>query len=252
MIFKAGFLVPLYNHGRTIKKVVASLVEFDLPVIIVDDGSDDETKQQLAETLTAFPLASSLCLKKNSGKGAALIAGFFYARDRGLSHVLQIDADAQHDVSRCRFFLEQAQKNPRAAICGRPEYNESVPPARLKGREVSRFWSRVCTLSNDIKDSLCGFRVYPVDASLRVIQNTWIDKRMAFDPEILVRFVWAGVPLVFFPVRVNYPADGISHFRMVADNVRISFSFSRLFFGMIIRLPLLVARKCKSRREDQT
>jgi glycosyltransferase involved in cell wall biosynthesis len=240
---KQGFLIPLYNHGSTIKQVVASLAGEGLPVIIVDDGSDAETKRRLRETLDAFPCAEAVRLEKNSGKGAALIAGFLYARGRGLTHVLQIDADGQHDASRARFFLEESARRPEAAICGKPEYDASVPAVRLKGRAIARFWSRVCTLSDDIKDSLCGFRVYPVEASLRVIRRTFIDRRMAFDSELLVRLHWAGTPLIFFPVAVTYPPGGISHFRMAADNVRISLAFTRLFFGMLVRLPALLGGK---------
>jgi glycosyltransferase involved in cell wall biosynthesis len=249
---RQGFLIPLYNHGSTIKQVTASLAGEGLPIIIVDDGSDGETKRRLKETLDAFPLAEALRLEKNSGKGAALIAGFLHARGRGLTHVLQIDADGQHDSSRARFFLEESARRPEAAICGMPEYDGSVPLVRLKGRALSRFWSRICTLSTDIKDSLCGFRVYPVEASLRVIRRTLIDKRMGFDSELLVRLHWAGTPLIFFPVKVIYPPGGISHFRMAADNARISLAFTRLFFGMIVRLPALLGRKLKRARTPET
>ena len=242
---KQGFLVPLYNHGKTLNDLAAALAPFKIPVIIVDDGSDEETKQFLADVLSAFPFVNSVTLKKNSGKGAAILTGLKKAGELGLSHVLQIDADGQHDAKRAKFFFEASEKQPEAAICGFPEYDESAPALRAKGRNVANIWARIVTLSKDIADSLCGFRVYPVEKTLNILQHCFVDKRMAFDPEILVRLSWAGVPLVFYSVKVRYPEGGVSHFHMVRDNIRISCMFTRLFFGMIIRFPLLLFRKCR-------
>jgi hypothetical protein len=63
---------------------------------------------------------------------------------------------------------------------------------------------------------------------------------MGFDPEILIRLYWKKVFPVFHPIKVDYPKDGISNFRVIQDNLRISLMFSRLFFGMLIRIPLLI------------
>jgi len=72
-----------------------------------------------------------------------------------------------------------------------------------------------------------------------------VGTRMEFDPEILVRAVWAGVPVVSMPTNVTYPIDGVSHFKMWRDNVRISWMHTRLFFGMLWRAPLLIARRLR-------
>jgi glycosyltransferase involved in cell wall biosynthesis len=240
---KQGFVIPLYNHGEALRGVVAGLAAYGAPIIIVDDGSCEETKKSLAEILADFPLTQALTLEKNSGKGAAVMAGIQRAHELGLSHVLQIDADGQHDIERAAYFFEESARHPAASICSFPEYDSTVPASRKNGRKVANTWAKIVTLSG-ITDSLCGFRVYPVEICLKILKNPLIDKRMGFDPEILVRLFWAGVPLLFFPVRVTYPGGGISHFRMFEDNVRISWVFTRLFAGMLLRLPLLVARKC--------
>jgi glycosyltransferase involved in cell wall biosynthesis len=211
-------------------------------VIIVDDGSCAETKQALAETLNVFPCAAAVMREQNGGKGAAVITGLEKALEMGLTHVLQIDADGQHDAGRAGFFLEMAARFPQAAICGVPEY-ENAPGLRRNGRLVANTWIKIVTLSNAIPDCLCGFRVYPVETLTRLIRRHFFDKRMGFDPEILARLYWAGVPLLFYPVAVRYPEDGVSHFRMVEDNIRISLVFTRLFLGMIVRLPALLLRK---------
>ncbi|MDR2211844.1 MAG: glycosyltransferase family 2 protein [Spirochaetaceae bacterium] len=246
---KQGFLIPLYNHGSTIYPVVSTVASHGLPIIIVDDGSDDATKQALEKTLGAFSLATAVTLKENRGKGAAVMAGLRRAREQGLSHVLQIDADGQHDAGRVDFFLAASAQRPEAVICGYPQYDGSAPALRTGGRAVSNAWARIVTLSAELVDVLCGFRVYPVEKTLAVMDPCFYDRRMGFDPEILVRLYWAAVPLVFYPVKIHYPQDGISHFRLVQDNVRISWSFTRLFFGMVLRFFPLLFRHIRNRVE---
>jgi glycosyltransferase involved in cell wall biosynthesis len=240
---KQGFVIPVYNHGKTAEPLAEKLSRYGLPIIMVDDGSNGETKSCLARAAAACPLVRVVGLEKNSGKGAALIRGAEKARELGLTHILQIDADGQHDADRSGFFLEESAAHPNALICSWPEYDDSVPPGRKKGRGIANTWAKIVTLSPDIPDVMIGFRVYPVEPLLRLCRARYIDRRMGFDIEILIRLYWMGLPLIFHPVRVVYPRDGISHFRVVGDNIRISWVFCRLFFGMLIRLPLLVLRR---------
>ena len=74
---------------------------------------------------------------------------------------------------------------------------------------------------------------------------------MGFDSEILVRLIWAGVPVIYKNVRVTYPVGGKSNFRVVRDNIHISFMFARLTVGMCLRFPWLMARKIKQRRQEE-
>ncbi|MDR2096828.1 MAG: glycosyltransferase family 2 protein [Treponema sp.] len=238
-----GFLIPVYNHGRTAVSVVERLSGYGLPVILVDDGSDGETKTCLAGIAAAFPQAVLVNRAKNGGKGAAVSSGIDKAHELGLSHVLQIDADGQHDAGRAAFFLEQSAVHPEAAVCGAPVFDDSVPESRKNGRKVSNAWARIVSLSSDITDVLCGFRVYPVEAVWRLIHRYHFDRRMGFDIEILIRLYWERIPLIFHPVSVVYPEGGVSHFHLVKDNIRISLVWTKLFMGMIIRLPLLVSRR---------
>jgi glycosyltransferase involved in cell wall biosynthesis len=241
---KQGFVIPLYNHGRALAAVVEKLSPLGLPVIVVDDGSDAETKECLKKTRAAFPLIVPVELERNRGKGGAFFAGIEKAKEMGLSHVLQIDADGQHDAGRAAFFLQESEAHPKAVICSYPEYDDSAPPSRRKGRVVANTWAKIVTLSPDIVESMLGFRVYPVEAVYRIYHRSYIDSRMGFDIDLLVRLYWKGLPLIFHPVRVMYPIDGISHFRVVRDNIRISWVYTRLCCGMLIRLPRLFARRC--------
>jgi hypothetical protein len=104
----------------------------------------------------------------------------------------------------------------------------------------------VNTLSLQIKDSMCGFRVYPLPPMIFLAQRRELGARMDFDIEVLVRLCWDGIRIVNVPTRVGYPADGVSHFRIWLDNVLISRMHATLFCGMLLRLPLLLSRKWRT------
>ncbi len=247
---KQGILMPVYNHGNTAGPIARTLSELGFPIIIVDDGSNDETKRLLSKTAEELALVVLVTLPKNLGKGGAVSAGIDKAHELGLTHVLQIDADGQHDVRQAGFFLEQSRLHPDAAICSYPEYDSSVPASRKNGRVVANTWAKIITLSSDIVDAMCGFRVYPVEQVWKLIHRHHFDYRMGFDIEILIRLYWKKIPLYFFAIHVVYPADGISHFHVVKDNIRISWMFTRLFFAMIPRFPGLLRRKFKRRNPE--
>ena len=236
---KQGFIIPVYRHAATVEKLAQKLTVFGIPIILVDDGNGQEDKVQLEEIAAKIPGSVLVRLEKNSGKGGAMIKGIQKAAEIGITHALQIDADGQHDIEKAAFFLEESAKYPDKIICGRPEYDKTAPKSRVTGRKISNFWAAVTTLSGELKDVLCGFRVYPVHKTLQIIKNPFIDKRMGFDPEILVRLYWKKVFPVYHPVKVSYPEDGISNFNLVRDNLRISLMFTRLCIGMLLRLPLL-------------
>jgi len=245
---RQGILIPVYRHAKTAGPLIKQLSALGLPIIAVDDGNDRENRECLQKWIANTPGVILVSLSKNMGKGGAASKGFEKAAELGLTHVLQIDADGQHDSGKTAFFLEESAKYPDMLVCGYPVFDESAPKGRVAGRKVSNFWAAVVTLSTEIKDALCGFRVYPVDLSLRITQGLFFDKRMGFDPEILVRLYWKGILPLFYPVKVTYPPDGISNFRSVRDSIHISWVFSRLFIGMAARLPLLIARKIKNRK----
>ncbi|MDR1587411.1 MAG: glycosyltransferase family 2 protein [Treponema sp.] len=242
---KQGFVIPVYNHGKAVGGVVKELKELGLPIIMVDDGSDGETKEALEKIRAEAPLVVLVRLSKNGGKGAAVSAGLEKAFELGLTHVLQIDADGQHDCGRAGFFLEESATHPEAVICAYPEYDDTVPSGRRSGRKIANTWTKIVTLSPEIIESMLGFRVYPVERVCRLCRKHRLDSRMGFDIEILIRLYWEGVSFIFHPVRVMYPADGISHFRVVRDNLRISWVYTRLCCGMLVRLPLLLGRVIK-------
>ncbi|WP_418162288.1 glycosyltransferase family 2 protein [Pantoea vagans] len=236
--FSPCVVIPCYNHGAMMASVLARLAPFNLPVIVVDDGSDAATQLQLA-TLHA-PQLSLLRLDSNQGKGAAVIHGLRAAAARGFTHAVQLDADGQHQAEDLPLMLAEAERYPDALISGQPLYDDSIPKSRLYGRYITHFWVWIETLSLSIRDSMCGFRVYPLAATLALCDRRAIGQRMDFDTEIMVRLYWQGIHSRFIPTRVTYPASGLSHFDALYDNLRISWMHTRLFFGMLPRIPRLL------------
>lgn len=244
--FRPCVVIPCYNHGTMLSGVLARLAPFQLPCIIVDDGSGQATAQQLDGLASSQRGITLVRLAENSGKGQAVIAGLQAARQAGFSHAVQLDADGQHCIEDILRFLDEARHYPEHLISGQPDYDDSVPKARLYGRYITHFWVWVETLSLSLKDSMCGFRVYPLALTLAVINSHSPGKRMDFDTEIMVRLYWAGVDSRFLRTRVIYPADGVSHFDGLHDNLRISWMHTRLFFGMLPRIPSLLIRRRKA------
>ncbi|MCK8071944.1 glycosyltransferase family 2 protein [Vibrio sp. 1CM23M] len=243
--YNACFLIPCFNHGATMPSVVSSLHHFELPIIIVDDGSESATKQFLAP-LTDSPSVTLVTLEQNQGKGGAVKAGIKRAQELGFSHAIQIDADGQHDLEALPALIQASQAKPMRLISGQPIYDDSVPKARLYGRYATHIWVWIETLSLSIKDSMCGFRAYPINQTQAVLSKYDVGSRMDFDIEILVRLYWEGCDIDFVETRVIYPENGISHFDALWDNVKISWMHTRLFFGMLPRAPKLIARHFKS------
>ncbi|MBS1157216.1 MAG: glycosyl transferase / lysophospholipid acyltransferase [Proteobacteria bacterium] len=236
-------LIPVYNHEHAVGMVVQQVLAQGLPCVLVDDGSDTPCRQVLEQLQAEYPEIVTLRrLPVNQGKGGAVLAGMQAAHEAGFTHALQIDADGQHDTGAIADFVAASRAEPAAVICGYPLYDASVPRARLYGRYATHVWVWINTLSLRIRDSMCGFRLYPLAATLAVAENGHIGRRMDFDTEILVRMDWAGIRIVNRPTRVHYPLDGVSHFDALHDNLRISLMHTRLFFGMLPRSPRLLWR----------
>ncbi|WP_300177351.1 glycosyltransferase family 2 protein [uncultured Aliivibrio sp.] len=241
--FRPCFLIPCYNHGKTIPTVVNSLMAFGYPILLVDDGSQADTKQILADVLADHNNVTLITFAENQGKGAAVIAGIEAAYQQSFSHAIQIDADGQHDLEALPKLIQESQTHPAALISGQPIYDESVPKSRLYGRYVTHVWVWIETLSFAIKDSMCGFRSYPIGPTISVLERAVLGRRMDFDTEIMVRMYWNETDVRFINTHVIYPEDGISHFDALWDNVKISWMHTKLFFGMLPRIPSLLKRK---------
>lgn len=241
--FRPALVVPVYNHGSAFSLMLPDLLRYSIPVIAVDDGSERETKEILARLEAETENLAVLTHNTNQGKGAAVTSGLQHAHREGFSHALQIDADGQHDPADIPEFLELGERYPGHVIIGRPVFDESSPQGRRLARYLTHVWIWIETLSFDISDSMCGFRLYPLAAAVPLLEQPLLGRRMDFDPEILVRLHWQGTPFQEIETLVIYPDTGSSGFRLLEDNALISWMHTRLFFGMLIRLPGLLARR---------
>ncbi len=248
MSFKPCALVPVYNHHSALPRIVTALQGEGLPVILVDDGSDAVTNDVL-KTLAA-PDVEVLTQSVNRGKGAAMLAGFARAGSRGFSHALQVDADGQHEIADVAAMLKLAEAHPRHLISGAPQYDASVPRTRFYGRYLTHTMVWAETLSFTLRDSMCGFRVYPLAETLALSKRVHIGTRMDFDTDIMVRLYWAGTESLFLKTQVRYPEDGISHYRMLRDNLRMIWLHLRLMLGMLPRSPRLLGRSLHRHRQQ--
>ncbi len=234
--YRAGIVIPVYNHAHAIARVVDGLQATDLPIWLIDDGSDPACAAVLDTLAANHPGRIHLeRLPRNQGKGLALAHGFRVMQEAGCTHALQIDADGQHDPGDAPRFIAASRQAPDAVVSGVPIYDATVPRGRLYGRYITHFWVAIHTASRAIGDSMCGFRLYPLAATNRVIAEEGVAARMAFDTDIIVRLHWRGIAVVNLPTRVHYPWDGVSHFDMLRDNLRISRMHTRLFFTMLWR-----------------
>lgn len=235
-------LIPCYNHAGPLAAVLARLAEFKLPCLLVDDGSEPVAAAALDALAAQHPWVSLLRHSHNQGKGGAVMTGLRRAHELGFSHALQVDADGQHDLTDLPALLAEARQHPAALVSGRPLYDDSVPKGRLYGRYITHVWVWIETLSFAIKDSMCGFRVYPLAPTCALLERVTLGRRMDFDTEVMVRLHWAGVPMRFVPTRVIYPVDGRSHFRLFRDNLDISWMHTRLVCRLLWDLLLRLCR----------
>ena len=220
---KFAFIIPVYNHPQYVTQVIQGVQEYGFPVIVVDDGSTDETAARLEKIPGIRLLSHSI----NRGKGAAILSGFQEAvkiADRAII----IDADGQHDPVDAAALMQSAIGNPSAIIIGtRKDMKEQLAPWTSRfGRQLSNF----CVFAASgmrLSDSQSGFRIYPLPECLDLAVKT---QRFQFEVEILVKACWQGIPVFEIPIGVKYKKEinWISHFRPYVDFLRIFVTFSRL------------------------
>lgn len=241
-------VIPNYNHTHSLDDLLQNLSAFDLPILMINDGSNNEACSLFNTLETQYQCLNVIHHSNNKGKGAAVKSGLKAAYSLGYSHAVQIDADGQHDVNDIAVMMKESLAYPKAMISGKPVYDDSIPKHRFYARNITHFWVWVETLSFQIKDTMCGFRVYPLAATKKLLDLHSIGDRMDFDIEIMVKMFWENIDTRFIPTSVQYPEHGISHFRPFDDNVLISWMHTRLFFGMLIRIPKLLINKFHRRQ----
>jgi glycosyltransferase involved in cell wall biosynthesis len=214
--YKACILLPTYNNAETIAAVVKASFLETTHVLVVNDGSTDNT----LNVLQGLPI-QLITYERNRGKGYALRQGFSYAIQQGYDYVITIDTDGQHYPEDCKAFFEVLEKNPGSLLIGsRNLSHENVPGKSSFGNKFSNFWFKVET-GKVMPDTQSGFRLYPV---FRYKDSKFFTRKYEFEIEIIVRSSWMGIEILPVPIRVYYPKpeDRVSHFRPFKDFSRIS------------------------------
>ncbi len=244
-------LIPSYNPGSKVYETVRAARQCWNPVWVVVDGSNDGSSENLLTMAEQDAGLRVIVLPENQGKGAAVLHGLEQAAAAGYSHVLTMDSDGQHPPACIAPFMAESMANPAAMILGRPIFDAKAPALRVNGRKLSNWWANVETLWAGIGDSLFGFRVYPIAPLREVMHGQRQMRHFDFDPEAAVRLCWHGVRPINLPAPVQYytvEEGGVSHFRYLRDNVLLTWMHTRLFFGFILRLPILWLRRCTAKR----
>ncbi len=214
---KLGILVPTYNNAATLPRLLTDLLEYTDRIIVVNDGSTDNT----SEILFAFTSLHIIDYPRNKGKGVALRTGFTAARSLGYENLITIDSDGQHFADDLPLFLKAMEEYPGALIMGARNMEQSGVPGKSSfGNRFSNFWFWVQT-GRRLPDTQSGYRLYPVS---RYPNTRFFSTKFEFEIEVLVRSAWSGIPIHSVPVKVYYaPADQrVSHFRPLKDFSRIS------------------------------
>ncbi len=223
-ILKAAFnqyrtcvIIPTYNNDITLSAVIADVAEYTRNIIVVNDGSTDDT----ALILASLPHIDIVSYSKNKGKGWALRKGFGKAVESGYTHAITIDSDGQHFARDLPAFMDRLQKSRESIIIGARNMDQSSVPGKSSfGNKFSSFWFRVETGIN-APDTQSGYRLYPI-ALIKDIH--FLTRKYEFEIEVLVRSAWKGIKIESVPVSVYYaPKEKrISHFRPFKDFFRIS------------------------------
>ena len=240
---KVAIVVPVYNHGEPLRATAARLAEFGLPIFIVDDGSDEPTKRAIAEVAARYR-TNVVTLAEQRRQGSRRHGGATRRRRSKASRMpCKSTPTGSTTSTTCRSCSPRRRAIQPLSFAASRVSTQSVPKSRLYGRKLTAFWVAIETLSLRMPDTMCGYRVYPLAATIALLDSVRLGRRMDFDVEVVVRLYWRNVTTIAVPTAVIYPVGGRSNFRMLADNALITKLHAKLTFGMLLRSPLLVTRR---------
>ncbi len=216
-------IIPTYNNAGTLRTVVSEVLVVSKDLLVVNDGSTDDTE----DILKGFPGLDYLSFPANQGKGMALRKGFEHAYRLGFDYAITLDSDGQHEPDNILDLLAQLEHLEEETVLmgSRNMAQEGVPKKSSFGNSFSNFWFWVDT-GIKLSDTQTGFRAYPLAT---ISEKKWFSRKFEFEIEVIVRLAWEGIPVREVPIRVNYPEDRVSHFRPFTDFARISVLNTVLF-----------------------
>jgi glycosyltransferase involved in cell wall biosynthesis len=228
-------VIPCFNNVSTAPDTVKAALSYLDHVIFVDDGSTDGT----ASSLSDHARLTVLSHRENRGKGAAVKTGAAHAIRSNFTHILQMDADGQHNPDDIPRFLSTHAQNPEALLVASRANQDALPPSSQFGRWFGNLWFKLETLGCHLSDTQCGFRLYPLSL-FECAQSRC--NRMDFDVEILVLAARLGFRLIDMPVTVTYfeGDERVSHFLPFLDNLLMSKLHFRMTWSLLVQWPSLL------------
>lgn len=222
-------VIPTYNNATTITQIVSRTLRYTSDIIVVNDGSTDQTINNLSIFKEQIHLIS---YPINRGKGYAISKGFDKAEALGYTHAITLDSDGQHYPEDIHLFITAAEKHPDAMLVGCRCPVENVPSKNTFANKFGNFWFTVQTARQNV-DTQCGYRLYPLQKMHGLRPTT---SRYEAELELLVRIAWRNYPIYSVPIRVYYPPieQRISHFRPGIDFLRISILNTILTLSAIV------------------
>ncbi len=214
--FKVCVIIPTFNNQNTLKRVIDGVLDYTKDIIIVNDGSTDDT----SKILNNYHRLIQIHFPKNKGKGAALRAGFEKAYQNDFEYAITIDSDGQHYPDDIPVFMEELEKDDRYLLIGsRNMTHDSIPKGSSFGNKFSNFWYWAET-GIKLTDTQSGYRLYPLTPLHRIKFYT---NKFEFEIEVIVKAAWNGVQVKNVPIKVLYDEnERVSHFRPYKDFARIS------------------------------
>jgi len=237
-------IIPTYNNDKTLEDVLLRVLEYTPDVIVVNDGSTDNTSIFLQK----YPGIQTLTIPRNTGKGNALQIAFKKAILLGFRYAITIDSDGQHFPEDIPLFIEKAEEFPDSLILGaRNMSQEGVPGTSNFGNNFSVFWFKVET-GLTVPDVQTGFRLYPLNRVKEIKHHFSV--KFEYEVEILVKLAWIGVNVLSVPVRIYYApkAERVSHFRKIRDFSRVSIVNTIMVFMALLWIrPLSFLRNLRKK-----
>lgn len=217
-------LIPAYNESKRLKNLLPELKKFNLDIVVVDDGSGDDTGSAASE-------AGVIVLKheRNLGKGEALRTGFNFILEKTYDAVITMDADLQHDARHIPDFIKAYQSQDADIILG----DRMMENSGTGSMPWLRFWTNKVT--SRIISSLTGCSMRDTQSGFRLIRRNVLEEvklatsKFDTESEVLIKALAKGFKVGSIPIRTIYFEDRRSKIKPMVDTLR----FVRLIFRAV-------------------